>query len=376
MKSRMVHCCLTGATCLAALLCAQGLAVADDGDLPGGLKPHVRPVKDGEIDYANGYLVARGIGKAKGKSPRDRQMAERGATLVAARNAMAIAMGLKVDNKGRFSDVRNGEVQLRGMIKGHKVSMVDWRPEKTPPECIVKIRVPLWGVKGLCSVVHDRQRREAYRYRTRRFRLCKDRVDVDEEYLIIDARGIGAIPCLYPVIEVDDGTVIYDVATMEAKGGTARQPARFAETEMTAGELRAWAEFDDLESEQYAFVDGAGASEGGELMEPVSFDLAPTFVMEPGSAGAKGATTKPVTSQPVAGSRRRKKRVVTAVRPTKAEDAKIVLTKEDAEKLAATPEGASLLRSGRVIIVVDSVVAGIQGRNDESDAAPVRLVSR
>jgi len=43
---------------------------------------------------------------------------------------------------------------------------------------------------------------------------------------------------------------------------------------------------------------------------------------------------------------------------------KIVLTKQDAEKLRNTAKGANLLRSGRVIVVVDSVAAGIEGRLD------------
>jgi hypothetical protein len=39
----------------------------------------------------------------------------------------------------------------------------------------------------------------------------------------------------------------------------------------------------------------------------------------------------------------------------------LVLTREDAEKLQKDPQAAAMLRNAEIIIVVDSVAAGVQG---------------
>jgi hypothetical protein len=59
--------------------------------------------------------------------------------------------------------------------------------------------------------------------------------------------------------------------------------------------------------------------------------------------------------------------VVKAVQAAGQNNNDLTLTEQDAAKLAGTPEGASLLRNGRVVIVVDSAAAGIQGKAPQAD---------
>jgi len=362
------------ATIVAAL--ATFLAVAPCGAdedatqtlLPTGFTAHKRPVQSGEVDWAAGEIIAEGLGKAEGRSAR--QMARRGATVVAVRNAMAIALGIQIDADGTFQNIQNGEVHLKGVVKGHKVVSTEWFPDRQPPECIVRVSVPLWGIEGVSSVVYAVTG-------GRRLPLTVKRADVSNVVLVIDARGTPLDPCLFPVVSADGGGVLYDVASL-SKLGRAAPPVRYVETEMTHEQLQAWAKPVETNLWHRRLAGGVTAGITGETPVPQfssrtvrilgivgSDDALPSwgaYCMASPELAPKPAsqpTSKP-TSQPIRKPRRR--RVVKAIRTTSKDRSKIVLTQEDADRLRNSAEGTSLLRSGQVIVVVDAVAAGIQGR--------------
>ncbi|MBX3395460.1 MAG: hypothetical protein KF841_08830 [Phycisphaerae bacterium] len=328
--------------------------------LPPGLKPHKRPAANGDIDWTNGFVQARGFGRAKGRSPQDRQMAERAATVVAVRNALALSMGLKIDDKGRLGGVRNGEVRIRGKVKGYKVYLSEWHPDERPPRFKVKVRVPIWGLEGVSSVVYERKHQEASRG-VSHVALVRERIDVSDCVLIIDARGTGIEPCLFPSIIDSSGRVIYDVSVMQAGVDRCERPLRYAETSMSSEELRAWAEI-SWDEAQVASLQQVGAPPQWPVELMFGFEGSESGVMALGVVSAPPAASQPTTQS----SGRRRKRVIQAVKTPTSGDTKIVLTKADAEELAKSAEGASLIRSGRVIVVVDTVAAGVQGRGESA----------
>ncbi len=299
-----------GAMLVTAMLAGPARSEAQGGNLPAGMTPHVQVTKFGRIDWAKGHVTAIGVGKAKSDSPRDRQMAERGATIVAARNAMALTMGLKVDDQGRLSGLKNGTVSIQGKIREHKVFMVDWRPDDTPPTCQVKLRVPLWGVKGVCTVIYDQVRRETSRRGGSRVVLKSEQTDVSRSWLVIDARGLGTEPSLFPTVVDESGRVVYDVVTIRDTSQEAMRPVRYAESRLSFEELSARA--------------GLRADSDS------------------------GAAAEPDASRPM-----ERLRMVRAVRSTSSKS-RIVLANDDASALSQSAECASLLRGGRVIVLVDS----------------------
>lgn len=299
-----------GAMLAMAMLAVPARSEAQGGNLPIGMTPHVQVTKSGRIDWAKGHVTAIGIGKAKSDSPRDRQMAERGATIIAARNAMALTMGLKVDDQGRLSGVKNGSVSIQGKIREHKVFMVDWRPNDTPPTCQVKLRVPLWGVKGVCAVIYDQVRREASRRGGSRVVLKSEQIDVSRSWLVIDARGLGAEPTLFPTVVDESGRVFYDVVTIQEPSTTAIRPVRYAESRLSLEELSA----------------RAGSRVDSDK-----------------GAGADRDAQRPIE----------RLHVVRAVRSTSSKS-RIVLANDDALSLSQSAECSSLLRGGRVIVLLDS----------------------
>jgi hypothetical protein len=334
-----------------ALGCTAAGAYADEDDalLPDGLTPHMRDAAGGRVDWTGGYILARGEGRARGVTDRDRAMAKRAAELVAARNALAIASGLPIDGRMRFVNIRNGQVRLQGVVKGHKTVSEDWRPEAKPPTCVVEVRVPLWGVKGVASVVYTRQCRQ--NQGVHRHALTGASADVSDVVLVIDARGMDVEPCLFPVIAEPDGNRLYDVSTMSRQQGQVVPPLRYAETTMTYSELR-------------AARDGVAGESPLALL--LASGRATSWAMCRLEDPATQPATQPATSQPTSKpdnqKRQRRRRVVKAVKTPGPDKTRIVLTKEDAERLSKDPEGASLLRSGQVVVVVDSVAAGIEGR--------------
>ncbi|MBK8270447.1 MAG: hypothetical protein IPK83_20000 [Planctomycetes bacterium] len=274
---------------------------------------------------------------------------------------------IKVDDKGQLSGIRNGQVRLEGVVKGHKTYLVQWQPNDNPPRCKVKIRVPIWESRAASSVIYEQQRGAALR-RGGRVALINQQMNVDEVYLVIDARGSGIEPCLFPVVTDNTGRVIYDVSTIRVGPAQMPSPVQYVETRMTIDQLEAWA---DLGFDESMLAGGEDLVEtGSEMFAREMFgngfgsQLALPMLGPEQSGGMKPAASQPST-RPADGGKRRRKRVVKAVKMPAKGETKIVLTKEDAEKLRTTPEGASLLRSGRVIVVVDSVAAGIQGRGSE-----------
>lgn len=352
---------------LCSATAAQGpQAVAQP--LPQGMRPHLRPVAGGRIDWANGLILAEGIGKARGRTEKDRLMAKRAGKVTAARNALAMALGLRIDGGGRFSDLGFGEVHLRGVLKGYKIVSVDWRPNATPPECAVIIEAPIWGAKAVASIVSTDAVLKALR--RQRARLAPEKIGqrVAEDILVIDARGLQIEPCLFPVVEEQGGAVLYDVATMRHGGQFVRPPIQYVETTETFEELKASrpssrteAVFAQATVGNSAVPSLSTAMAAFDIGNGLSFiGAAPTLVSKPPTTSrpASQPTTKPARRP------RRRRRVLKAIKTAGADKTKIVLTKQDAQRLRKSIKGANLLRSGRVIVVVDSVAAGIQGRLD------------
>src|SRR5262249_28298548 len=152
-----------------------------------------------------------------------KNLAQRAAELDAARNAAAVAAGLKIGPKGIADAVPNGRVKIDAVIKGQKVQDVRWLPKGNPTECRLKLRVPLWGVDSVASVCIPQIKQGIAQAGHGRITLVESHVDVSDDILIIDARGTRLSTCLFPVIADEQDRVLYDVSTVDeeaAKSGS------------------------------------------------------------------------------------------------------------------------------------------------------------
>ena len=210
------------------------------------------------------------------------------------------------------------------------------------PQFQVRIRVPLWGVRGVGSVfLRDSVGRVAARGVP--IAMVEPAADVSEVVVLIDARGRGLQACLYPSVVDDGGRRVHDVGTLSSELAALRPPVRFVQSS---------ASFETLQSR---VTDGSGF-----FLMPASRN--PLEAME--RRYADGGSGAGVASQPTGEVKRRAKRTL-AVRSAMGggrSPTEIVLTKADAEKLAKSPEAAGAMKNSQVLVVVDAAAAGTEGR--------------
>ena len=175
-------------------------ATTNDSPLIGGFADHLVAAQGGRIDWTNGYILADGLGYAEGVDKQQELLAERAATVVAARNALAIAQGIRLDAWAAVGDAPDGQVRLEGIVKGHKIIDSRWQPQADPPSCHVVLRVPLWGIKSVASVFSKSQSIRLRRAPAGRSRLPFSRAEVSDFVLVVDARGLKLTPCLFPCL--------------------------------------------------------------------------------------------------------------------------------------------------------------------------------
>jgi len=301
--------------------------------LPDGFTSHRQPIDGGQIDWTAGIVIARGIGKAGGTSSKDEALARRGGKVVALRNALLIAAGLPLDGQGRLQDLDDGVVEVSGTLRGQRVIKEDWHPERRPPECVVEVAVPLWGVEGLAAKVSGTHRGNVLRIRRARLPLTGDQAANTAGFLVIDARGTGLRPCLFPAIVDDDQAVLYDCGTVSRRAAGRRPLVRYVETTRTAAELTQATASPRL-PEATSSPNGDDRPEGLEALPGPPADAG----RSPDSAPAEQA------------ARLHLRQALRAGGPGRTE---IVLTRADAAELASRPAEATLLRQGRVLVIVD-----------------------
>lgn len=332
-------------------------------EIVAGFLPHVQCSSGGNIDWTAGCILAKGHGFAEGTNNQQQLLARRAAVVDAAANALAIAAGIDVDAHGRAGGLRNGRRRIEGCVKGQQIIDETWTPALVPPRYDVTMRVPLWGVNSVATLFRDDCAHRMTQVESKRMPLVLSDADVSGAVLVIDARGTGLNPCLFPIVAADDGATLYNVTAIAA-GAVAKPPVRYVESDLSFERIRAAVERgDDLP--------GLSNKPAARLASSQPADQTPNVATngikqadDTTSNGNKDDDPKD-DSQP---QRKRRRRAVRAVKADGNNNTKIVLTAEDADKLRKDAEGANLLRNADIVVVVDSAAAGIQGRNNAPPA--------
>lgn len=307
---------------IAAIPCfgAAPAASGQSAPIPPGYRPHVYTTAGGSIDWARGEIVAEGIGRAKSGRDQDRRMAERAAEVVAARNAALMALGLFMDRSNMLRDMKDGEVHLEAMLAGHEVTSLKWEDAANPPVCSVQLRLPMWGVKSVASLVFEQQR--TWARASARMPLAPPRIGEPEadEVLIIDARGLNLLPCMFPIVVNSDGRVLYNFAGRSQVHGDILPVLHYVEVDPAAMAAAPKTESnEDMKSEDRATTRPADRASPGLAELPVGRNQIHVRAMK------AGGTTR----------------------------ADIVLRRDDCKRLADSAQVTRLLKYGRVLVVVD-----------------------
>lgn len=301
--------CRIGAMSLLAVATACSVAVGQsrpaDGNwwrCEGTYRSHVEPIEGGRIDWTAGVLVVEGRGRAKAGTAQQRLMAARAAEVVAARNAVAMACGIQIDDEGRVRGIRDGRIYVNGVVRQHEIVRGVWDTSTTPPEYRVEMHVPLWGVEGVASLFW-RTRQVQSRYgSTQRIALTQSGELDPQCVVVVDARGLAVSECLFPAIADTDGRILYDLATLSIEVARSRPVARYVE-----------------------LAEDADTKETGS-MAPAS--------------SAKSEAERP------------NRMVVRAVGVRGTGHTDLAVRTADADRLARSPEAAAALRHARVLILI------------------------
>ena len=295
-------------------------------------------VKFGKIDWFNGFVEAEGIGfpwPPEMKHPaavpgQQKAMAARAAQTDALRNVLAMLQGINLNGRVTVEGhaFKEGVVELEGFIRGHEWVSEKWFKEKDVHYCKCAVRVPLWGVESLTARVYDTGLQGFNASAKPLPESAADAMEnfTPEDYIVVDTRGLKTEPVLFPFFTDDKGKVIYSVSNVSRK------------TCVKGGLVR------------YAVVEERSSGQWSSTSP--RRDVFRLLL-----AQAQAQETRPAQSAPV--EKKVKPRLV--VKAAGGSPGKVVLGREAAEKLAADPRSKELLNAGRVIVITDSRVAGIEG---------------
>lgn len=392
----------------------------------GALRAEVREDKElkGQIDWSGRKIIAVGRSIQVGNRPADILMAKRAAGIVALRNALALALGVRIGINGRVEGLKNGRVVLQGFLKGFVITKTYSQKRAGQTLWFAEVHVPMFGFKSVGGRFHDAQlgvhRQLVAGWARARWSLPAKPDETAGDLLVIDARGTGFRPSMYPVFVNADGAILLDMVTVGRQVAIHHGLCSYATTELKFERLQsalppglrrvAWSgavclamdrprsggvhgqarSMPDHGTGLLALQDtGAGAYATDQNIDGLRWDrlllaqaargdstrravgateapkAAPAGKAQPATAPASRPATRPATrpaEEPTVFRRRRPRRyAVRATRSSGKQKAVLVIGNRDALKMLGDPRASHLARNGRLLVVVDAAAAGVEG---------------
>ncbi len=323
-----------------------------------GYKALIQKFPDGELNWRDGYLLARGLARKKGKDEKSMAQARRAAQVDAYGLALRMIAGINFDPeetvKQRMGKAPKIEYSLKGLIRGAEVV-----EEKSldPRTYQVIIKVPLRGIKGI-----QRAFTETMNLQEPPRRVPPKEPDEEKTYtgIIVDVRGFNLVPALFPEIVDETGEAVYSLDMIDPKALTRRGPAAYVVGEKESPE-----------------------GPKGSLLEPGRLLIVPALAVEcesPCPASAKFASSElasllsfshPVKIWQLMAQMLRRKLVlrqgprpirITAIKKAGPTRSRIVISNASATRIRKVVAYNDFLRSSRVVLITDSMIGGTEGK--------------
>lgn len=323
---------------------------------PGSAEPAVQL---GVVDWGRKVLVAQGRCEQQGQGPQAEAMARRGASLLALRNAVALAGGVRIGPNGRVANVRNGVIRIQAFVKGFEAKEFHAELVNGRMWQVAEARLPLYGIKSLAIEVHDAQvaARSAVIRTIRRVKWVESSAaeTVAGDVVVIDARGTGFAPSLFPLVTNSDGEVLMDMQTVGKEVAAQEGMCAYATTDLGFDKLQSMLRTRGVQA--LRGLASAGLSEGN--VDGVSLDK---VLLAQAAQAASQPQTAPARRQP-------RRLPVKAAKAGGDEKTRLILDSPEADKLRNDGGAAALVKGGKVLIIVDAAAAGQEGRLPDLDQA-------
>lgn len=298
---------------LAAGLCLGGRP--GEAGAQGAAGDTIEKSASGQVNWTEGWVQSTGLGAPpeKSSSPgQARAMAQRAAYAVAVRNLLEAVKGVRVDSATLVENylVKNDVIktQVSGFVKGAQTVKTDVQPDGGVE---VTVRVPLWGAESLVTAFAAEKGLQA------RDLPPEQPGEEGATGLVIDARGLGVRPAVFPSVVDDKGGVVYGPETV-----------------------------DRAAAEQNGMVQYRTLPKGGSISSLFGPDV---YVI------------RPVSIPPLPREGRRPLKIK-GMDKAGALKANIMISSEDAQKIRADGQMKGALGRSKVVIVTDPLIGGMEGR--------------
>lgn len=188
--------------------------------------PAVETLPYGRIDWTSGHLVVQGQGRVRGSGGKALAAARRAAHLAAARNAILLMQGLRVDAQGGFADVEEGKVSVEGVLRDFEESAMEYDPNAGT--VTVTLRAPLYGSGGVARTCRNVKPPQGVQWETPATDQAEAEDDEQAEVVIVEAEGERFSPMMYPAIVSPDGKRVFDSGDVEPRQLRRRAMAIYA----------------------------------------------------------------------------------------------------------------------------------------------------
>ncbi len=270
----------------------------------------------GTVNWTSGWITAVGKGAPPpnpANSAQSRMMAERAAKVDGYRALLEVVNGVRVDaatlveNYTVTNDVI--KVEVSGIVKGAIPVKTEFQPDGGAE---VTLRMPLAGGKSLANVFLNEKKIQP---------LNGPQASSPEEGVsgvVIDARGLGVKPAMFPALVDDKGQVVFGPEQVD----------------------RAATERDGMV--QYKVL-------------PKGADLSSVF-------GEGQYVIRPVQNAPIPPREGHRPLKVKGASSAGVFRANIMISSDDVKKLQSNPQAMAAFRRARVVVVTDPLIGGMEGR--------------
>ncbi len=313
-----------------------------------GFTPLVQKTPYGTVDWGQGIVRANGQSKI-GKT--STLLSRRAAIVDAQANAVKLVQLLARNSQETIGEAAASnaqlDIKLKGIVQGAKVVS----ESKNKKIFSVEIEVPLFGVRGLQTAFHDV-------VPSADLQVGNEVGDEDEQGIIIDLRGTGSTAAMFPKVVEPDGTVVFDPEVdMDPH---ARQARGFAAYAIDTGT-------DGLWNKKWPVI--FGQQQDGVLTlayNSVTYDGA-AVVNDGPTVLAKARAPRNQARRSSRGRVVRQGRNAKTVRgsPKGRLPTNIVFSTQKADKKAFYAKLQKSFRTGRVVILADTAIGGVEGANSK-----------
>jgi hypothetical protein len=344
----------------AAAAAAAALAAGTPAQEPGGgpePRPYVETVRDGYVDWGEGTVAAwgRALSIEGAHAVPEGEQVQLAAELDGRRNLLAIVQNLRANAEFRIGDRPDVVERVQGIVRGAKVLK---RRQGKGRFYEVLVSAPLHGVEGISYSIHEATSAApagGSGAGAPEGAASSGAAEGATTGIVIDARGTGLQPALLPRIVDESGAVVASPATVNQADLRERGMAAYA----------------TLPAGASAWRGRVGGSPLWVRAVPASLVLeggGPAASSPPARIPPRGTKVPPPEPLPEPPGRdrfpeRRGPRPyrLQASGAAGALKADIVLSKADADRIAADPEAAARLKECRVLVIVESPVGGVEG---------------